>query len=377
LQANFKNMYTSKVFFTDFHTVPRMNIFKKLRQLIQHAGIQQIDFNKKFVAIKIHFGEPGNMAYLRPNYAFQIVKEIKKMGGKPFLTDANTLYSGRRANALDHLDAAYENGYSPFSAGCHIIIADGINGMDYREIGVNGDYCKTAKIGTAIADADIIVSLNHFKGHELTGFGGAIKNLGMGAASVMGKKELHSTSIPIVEQENCTGCAVCVKSCRHKAITLNDERRAVINTSLCVGCGQCIAVCQFNAAQVDWDASPEELNCRIAEYTKAVLKDKQHFHINFIMDVSPLCDCWGFNDVPVVPNIGIAASFDPVALDYACADMVNKTPITQNCCLTNHDILNHQDIFKAIHPHTDWKSCLIHAEKMGIGSTKYEVIVVE
>jgi uncharacterized Fe-S center protein len=371
---NVKNMNTSKVFFTDFHTEPRLNIFKKMRQLIQTAGIQEIDFNKKFTAVKIHFGEPGNMAYLRPNYAFHVVKEIKKMGGKPFLTDTNTLYSGRRANALDHLDAAYENGYSPFSTGCHVIIADGVNGMDYREIAIDGgEYCKTAKIGTAIADADIIITLNHFKGHEQTGFGGALKNLGMGSASVMGKKELHSSSVPVVETENCTGCAVCVKSCRHEAITLNAQKKATINTSLCVGCGQCIAVCQYNAAQVDWDSSPDELNCRIAEYTQAVLKDKPHFHINFIMDVSPMCDCWGFNDVPIVPDIGIAASFDPVALDYACADLVNKAPVAENCCLPNH---RHSDKFKTLFPLTNWKSCLTHAEKMGIGKTKYELITV-
>jgi len=203
-----------------------------------------------------------------------------------------------------------------------------------------------------------------------------LKNLGMGAASVMGKKELHSSSVPIVEQENCTGCAVCVKSCRHEAITLNAKKKAIINTSLCVGCGQCIAVCQYNAAQVDWDGSPDELNCRVAEYTKAVLQGKPHFHISFIMDVSPLCDCWGFNDVPIVPNIGIAASFDPVALDFACADMVNKTYATENCRVSTQKAIPHHDIFKAIHPHTNWKSCLIHAEKMGIGSTKYELITI-
>jgi uncharacterized Fe-S center protein len=195
----------------------------------------------------------------------------------------------------------------------------------------------------------------------------------MGAASVMGKKELHSSSVPVVEEGNCTGCAGCVKSCWHGAIILNDKQKATINTALCVGCGQCIAVCQFNAAQVDWNASPDELNCRIAEYTKAVLKDKQHFHINFIVDVSPMCDCWGYNDVPIVPNIGIAASFDPVALDFACADMVNKTPVTDNCCLPNQ---HHKDLFKALFPLTNWKSCMKHAEKIGIGSTEYELITI-
>jgi uncharacterized Fe-S center protein len=369
-------MNASKVYFTDFQTQPNQNIFKKLRLLLQKAGMQEIDFNKKFTAIKIHFGEPGNMAYLRPNYAFHIVKEIKKLGGKPFLTDANTLYSGRRSNGLDHLDSAYENGYSPFSTGCYVVIADGINGMDYKEIETGCRYCKTAKIGSAVADADIIISLNHFKGHEQTGIGGAIKNIGMGAASVMGKKELHSTSIPIIEQENCVGCTVCVKSCRHHAITLDNHKKAMINSDLCVGCGQCIAVCQYNAAQVNWNCSPNELNYRIAEYTKAALQEKAHFHISFIIDVSPLCDCWGFSEVPIVPNIGIAVSFDPVALDYACANLVNLAPVNENSRLAKALKEPHADKFKTLHPNTQWQSCLEYAKEIGLGNTDYELITI-
>ncbi len=371
-------MNSSKVYFTDFSANPGKNIFKKLSLLLQQAGMQHLDFNKKFVAIKIHFGEPGNMAYLRPNFAFRLVKEIKKLGGKPFLTDANTLYSGRRSNALDHLEAAYENGYSPFSTGCHVIIADGINGMDYREIEINGEYCKTAKIGSAIADADIVISMNHFKGHEQTGFGGALKNLGMGSACVMGKKEMHSSSTPNIETENCTGCSICVKSCRHDAIHLNKDKKAKINTAVCVGCGQCIAVCQFDAAQVDWSSTPDELNYKIAEYTKAVIQDKQHFHINFIVNVSPDCDCWGFNDVPIVPDIGMLASFDPVALDQASVDLVNKAPAIKGSRLGDkHNHHDHQgDKFHAVHPHTNWKSGLLHAEKIGVGTMKYELICI-
>ncbi len=374
-------MVSSKVYFTDFSTTPNRNIFKKLSLLLQRAGMQEIDFNKKFVAIKIHFGEPGNMAYLRPNFAYRVVKDIKKLGGKPFLTDSNTLYSGRRSNALDHLDSAYENGFSPFSIGCHVIIADGLNGMDFREIEINGKYCKTAKIGTAIADADVIISMNHFKGHEQTGFGGALKNLGMGAGAVPGKMEMHSSSIPFIETENCTGCSLCVKSCRHTAVTLDANRKAVIDKLVCVGCGQCIAVCQFDAAQPDWSSSPDELCYKIAEYTQAVIKDKSHFHINFIIDVSPDCDCWGYSDVPIVPNIGILASFDPVALDQASVDLVNKAPIMKGSRLAEK-VGEHQcehcedDRFHTTHPHTDWKYTLRHAEEIGIGTRSYELITV-
>ena len=187
-------MEKSKVYFTDLRTKPGLNLLDKLERLVKKAGIENIDFKNKFVAIKIHFGEPGNLAYIRPNYARRMVQIIKGLKGMPFLTDSNTLYTGRRANAIEHLEAAMENGFNPLTVGCNIIIADGIKGTDYREIEIHGKHCEKAKIGAAIADADIIISMNHFKGHEMTGFGGAIKNLGMGSGSRGGKLEMHSAS---------------------------------------------------------------------------------------------------------------------------------------------------------------------------------------
>ena len=184
-------MEKSKVYFSDMRALPGTNLQEKLYNLIKAAGIADIDFGGKFTAIKIHFGEPGNLAFLRPNWAKTVADTVKELGGKPFLTDCNTLYVGRRKNALEHLESAYENGYSPFSTGCHIIIADGLKGTDEVKVPVNGEYVKEAKIGTAIMDADIFISLNHFKGHEATGFGGAIKNIGMGCGSRAGKMEQH------------------------------------------------------------------------------------------------------------------------------------------------------------------------------------------
>lgn len=181
------------VYFTDFRARPGLNLLQKLKKLMKQAGIEQIDFDHKFVAIKIHFGEPGNLAYLRPNYAKVVADYIKELGGTPFLTDCNTLYVGRRKNAIDHIDAAYENGFTPYATGCQVIIADGLKGTDDIEVPVDGEYVKNAKIGRAIMDADIIISLNHFKGHEATGFGGALKNLGMGCGSRAGKMEMHSS----------------------------------------------------------------------------------------------------------------------------------------------------------------------------------------
>ena len=237
-------MEESKVYFTNLRTMPGRSLTEKMITLIKKAGIETIDFHDKFTAIKIHFGEPGNLAYLRPNFAARMADYLRSLGAKPFLTDSNTLYSGGRSNGIDHYESAMTNGYNPISAKCPVFIADGIKGIDYREIEIDGEYCKAPKIGTAIADADIIISMNHFKGHEQAGFGGALKNLGMGSASVGGKLELHAASKPVVNEETCKGCGMCVKHCAHDAMSLINHK-AHIDYDKCVGCGQCIAVCQF------------------------------------------------------------------------------------------------------------------------------------
>ena len=367
----------SKVYFTDMRAKPGRSLLDKLEILIKKAGIEQIDFKNKFTAIKIHFGEPGNLAYIRANYAGRLVKYLLAKQAKPFLTDSNTLYMGRRSNAIDHIESAYENGFNPIAVPCPVIIADGLKAIEYKEISVDMKYCKTAKIGSAIADADIIISMNHFKGHEQAGFGGALKNIGMGSASRMGKLELHSSSQPRINPTDCTSCGQCVKYCASDAIQLKTNKKAEIDYKKCVGCGQCVAVCQFDAAQPVWNNSSDVMNFKIAEYTAAVLKDKPHFHINFIMDVSPDCDCWGHNDAAIVPNIGIAASFDPVALDKACADMVTKSGANCHTALHTHNPgeLQNIDKFKLIHPNADWLAGLKYAEEIGIGSLQYEIIV--
>jgi hypothetical protein len=369
----------SAVFFTDLHANPSLNLLKKLENLVRKAGIDKIDFDRKITALKIHFGEPGNLAYIRPNFAATIVKYLKKQGARPFLTDANTLYSGHRSNAIDHIKSAYENGFNPLVTDCPVIIADGLRGADYAEIQLNQFHCKTAKIGKAIADADIIISLTHFKGHEMTGFGGTLKNVGMGCAAVGGKLELHSTSSPKIVNENCTGCRVCEKYCAHGAIQVGADKIAHINYETCTGCGQCVAVCQYDSAQVVWAGASELVNRKIAEYTLAVLKDKPAFHISFILNVSPDCDCWNFNDYPLVPDIGIAASFDPVALDQACADLVKAAPSLPGSRIADKNPGDHhegQDKFHLAHPNTHWEAGLEHAEEIGLGSRKYELIRV-
>lgn len=372
-------MEKAKVYFTDLRTSPTSNLLDKMERLVKKAGIAQLPLKDSFVAIKIHFGEPGNLAYIRPNYAARMANLLRSYGAKPFLTDCNTLYSGRRANAVDHLESAMENGFNPISAQCQVIIADGLKGTDYREIPIDGKYCKAPKIGTAIADADIVISMTHFKGHEQAGFGGALKNLGMGAAAVPGKLELHASAQPKIDTANCIGCNICVKHCAHDAVHLNADRKAEIDYSKCVGCGQCVALCQHDSAVVgSWDTS-ENMNYKIAEYTKAVLKDKPHFHVSFVMNVSPECDCWNHNDAAIIPDLGILASTDPLALDQACADLVNQTPVLHgNNVLGNkhkHDDLCGCDKFHLIHPNTNWQAGLEHAEAIGIGTRNYELIV--
>lgn len=277
-------MAKSQVFFTNLRTNPHASLTDKLERLVTRAGMTGMPLKDKFVAIKIHFGEPGNLAYIRPNFAARIAQVLRKAGAKPFLTDSNTLYSGRRSNAVDHLKSAMENGFNPISADCDVIIADGLKGTDQVEIPVEGaEYCKAPKIGAAVANADVVISMTHFKGHEQAGFGGALKNLGMGAASVPGKLELHSNSQPKIDEKRCIGCGVCVSHCAHDAITLDERHKACIDYSRCVGCGQCVALCQHGGAVLAaWDTS-ERLNYKIAEYTKAVIAGKPNFHISFII----------------------------------------------------------------------------------------------
>ena len=308
-------MEASTVYYTDFRCPVGTSLTEKLRRLCIAAGIKSIDMDGKFVAIKMHFGELGNLAFLRPNYAKVVADLCKEQGGQPFLTDCNTLYPGSRKNALEHLSCAQENGFWPMTTGCQIIIGDGLRGTDELEVPVpNGEYCKTAKIGRAIMDADIFISLTHFKGHEATGFGGAIKNIGMGCGSRAGKMEQHSSGKPAVQEELCRGCHRCAKECGSDAIRYNENNKAVIDYEKCKGCGRCIGACNFDAIYSIDSSANEELDRKMAEYAAAVCAGRPCFHISLVQDISPNCDCHGENDAPILPDIGMFASFDPVAL---------------------------------------------------------------
>ena len=375
-------MSVSKVYFTDMRVKAGDTLLLKLDRLLLKAGIEQIDFKQKYTAIKIHFGEPGNLAFLRPNFAKVVVDRIKLLGGMPFLTDCNTLYVGRRNQGLAHLDAANENGYFPLSTGCQNIIADGIRGTDDIDVPIKGgEYCKVAHIGKAIMDADIIISLNHFKGHEGTGFGGALKNIGMGCGSRAGKMAMHNDGKPKVSKSKCIGCKICARFCAHGAITFPDGK-ALINHDKCTGCGRCIGACSKDAIGNNWNSSNAILSCKIAEYSKAVLNGRPNFHINVVNNVSPYCDCHSDSDAGVVPDIGIFASFDPVAIDKACIDAVNAAPPVLTSIISERkrshkDALGNSDHFTDVHPTTDWRVQLAHAEKLGIGNVEYKLITVK
>lgn len=369
----------SDVYFTNMRTYSQVSLLDKFENLLAKSGLDKISFKGKFVAIKLHFGEAGNLAFLRHNYANCLAQHIKKLGGKPFFTDCNTLYTGSRTNALDHLDTAMANGFNAVSCpGVNVIIADGLKGTDEVDVPVKGaQYCKTAKIGRAVVDADIIISLSHFKGHESASFGGALKNLGMGCGSRAGKKDMHSSMRPLYDSEKCIGCKKCSSVCAHGAQSY-ENGKLVLDIDKCAGCGRCLEVCPTGALSVHTDDDVIVLNRKIAEYTKAVIDGKPNFHISLVVDVSPFCDCYGSNDTPIVPDVGMFASSDPVALDKACIDAVNaQEPVKGSrltdkghCCHDLDNITNNQ-------PTTNWRDAISYAEKLGLGSSEYNLVELD
>lgn len=377
-------MEQAKVYFSDFRTKAFGDgLPTKLKKLIKAAGIGELDLDGKFTAIKLHFGELGNISYLRPNYARAVADVVKELGGKPFLTDCNTMYPGSRKNALEHLECAWENGFTPLTVGCPVLIGDGLKGTDDIAVPVaGGEYVTEAKIGRAVMDADVFISLTHFKGHEMTGFGGAIKNIGMGCGSRAGKTEQHCGGKASIKEDRCRGCRICEAQCANGGLEFDEElKKMTVNEDNCVGCGRCLGACNFDAIVFTNFAANALLNCRMAEYAKAVVDGRPQFHISLVVDVSPNCDCHGENDVPILPNLGMFASFDPLALDQACVDACMKATALPGSQLYENmgkkDFVDHHDHFTNSSPESEWRTCLDHAEKIGLGVREYELIVVK
>jgi uncharacterized Fe-S center protein len=366
----------STVYFSDMRTSHKENFLDKIARVLSTAGVAEHISKGDLTAVKIHFGEKGNSAFIRPIFARRVVEEIKKLGALPFLTDSSTLYPGQRKEAISALTCAIENGFGYACVGAPLVISDGLRGVTETEVVIEAELLKKVYIGTEIVEADSIVAMTHFKCHELTGFGGALKNLGMGCASRTGKLVQHSTVAPVVSRKHCTGCGICPRSCAHDAIAITDGK-AHIDPLRCVGCSRCITVCPVTAINIQWNEAAELVMRKMAEYAKGALSGKagRAIYINFITQVSPACDCYGHSDAPIVNDIGICVSTDPVAIDQACADLVNEAPGNQGSALQS----GHEpggDKFRGVYPDIQWEVQLEHGEKIGLGSRKYELVKI-
>ncbi len=364
-------MKKSTVYFTDLRAKNKRTLFDKLGELMTCLDIDARYKKGQLVGVKVHFGEAGGTAYIRPVFVRRVVDRIKKTGAGVFLTDTNTLYVGNRTNSVSHIQNAIENGFDYSVTGAPIIIADGLRGESKETVNITGGkHLTQISVAREIASADAMVFLTHFKCHELTGFSGALKNIGMGCATREGKLLQHSGNAPFISPENCTACGDCTVMCPTDAIDVGQV--AVIDEKLCIGCSHCVAVCPEGTIKIQWDANAEFVQEKMAEHVKGILKGKEDtsVYISFLTQISPLCDCYGHTDAPIVPDIGILASTDPVAIDQASVDLVNAEQGCENTALKSGHAPG-EDKFRGTHPDIDWTVQLKHAETLGIGSRAY------
>jgi uncharacterized Fe-S center protein len=353
----------SDVFFSSIDSKKHKSPLFKISKLLGKCNPQNYFTKDNLVAVKTHFGEFGNTAFIRPVFLRPVLELLNNLESKPFLTDTNTLYVGMRTNSVDHLHNATMNGFNYSTLQVPVIIADGLRGDNSVSVPVNGELLSSVKLASEIASADGMVVVSHFKGHEVTGFGGALKNISMGCSCREGKLDMHSDSHPYVNPEKCTACGRCLMFCASEAIDMSPK--ACISLK-CTGCAMCISVCPHSAININWNASSATTQKKMAEYAKGVFNalDNKLIFLSIILSVSPACDCYPGNDRPVVSDIGFAASTDPVALDKACHDLVIKA-------------YGGKDPFKERYPDVDSTIQLAHAEKLGIGTTEYNLIEID
>ena len=354
---------SSEVFFSTIDSKKHKSPLLKIKKLINRCAPENVFSKGDLLAIKTHFGELGNTAFTRPIFLRPIIEKLNHIGAKPFLTDTNTLYVGMRTNSVDHLLNATMNGFNFSTLQVPVVIADGLRGNNGTDVEIDGEVLSSVKLASDIVSADGMFVVSHFKGHEVSGFGGAIKNLSMGCSCRDGKLDMHSDSKPGVHQDKCTSCGRCLSFCASSAIDMSPK--ATISKN-CTGCAMCISVCPEGAININWDASSASTMTKMAEYATGVTKalNNKLIYLNVILSVSPACDCYPGNDRPVVGDIGFAASLDPVAIDKACHDLVIKA-------------YGGTDPFKERYPQVDSDIQLSHAENMGIGSRDYKLITVD
>jgi uncharacterized Fe-S center protein len=296
----------------------------RLVELIRSKNLFDFIAEKDMVAIKTHFGEGRKTGHVRPLYLKVIGELVKERKGSPFLTETQTLYKGNRTDAVSHLNHAQAQGYGHEHTGMPIIMADGLYGDEETEVVIPGKIYKSVKLASAIVKAKALVCVSHFTGHLGTGFGCALKNMGMGCSSRRGKMIQHSTAKPKIKVKDCTRCGLCVQWCPATAITMG-EKSAVIDSAKCIGCGQCLAVCRFDAVAYNWGATYEDLQKKIVEHAWgiAIGKIDKMIYINFLTRISKDCDCMTGYD-PIIHDIGIVVSRDPVAADAASLGLVEE-----------------------------------------------------
>ena len=368
---------SSTVYFAPMRSVKKISLTKRAGALLERAGLGDAIAAGDFVAVKIHFGEEGNTGFVQPMYVREVVARIKAHGGRPFLTDANTLYRGERSNSVDHIACAIHNGFGYATVEAPIVIADGLDGREACEVPISGGkHFESVKIGSAAVHADAMVVVTHFKGHEAAGFGGALKNVGMGLGCRSAKQRMHADFDPEVVAEKCTACARCVRSCPVEAIVIGPDRVALIDHELCYGCGECVASCPYGAIGIQWGTDASALQEKIAEHFAGAVsgKDGKIVYLTFVTNISPDCDCWSFSDAPVVADIGVLASTDPVAIDQAALDMV--TGATGLPGSRGEGMTPGTEKFAAISG-VDGTAVLRHSEALGLGTREYELVRVE
>jgi uncharacterized Fe-S center protein len=366
----------SKVYFTDLRTSPKRNLLTKIQDLLNRVKIDTHIKKNDIVAIKVHFGEKGNTAYLRPVFLRAVVERVGRGGAKPFLTDTNTLYTGSRSDSVSHMTTAVENGFDYSCVKCPIVIADGLRGNSGVKVPINGEVLREVSIAKEIVEADCLVVVTHFKAHELCGFGGALKNLGMGCATKEGKLSQHSSVKPIINVNACKGCKTCLEYCPSAAISVN-TRKASINEKKCIGCGECLIVCPCHAIEVQWNEAQDLFQKKMVEHARGALvgKEKKGFFHNFLIQVSPACDCYPNSDAPIVRDIGILGSVDPVSIDAASCDLVNAEESLPNTVF-KRPLQKGEDKWRAMFPAIDWNIQLDHAERLGLGERNYTIIKI-